>query len=871
MEAIDKDVNKQELAFKITKSNIDEHTAELFQNLHDLDKFIATYGKDIDPSLQKEVLISTHMKVLHLLKDVLQLYSHALLSTLSHEEPEPATAIHPTTKPDKKVAKSTAPTPFTTSTAQSFSPFSQTTQIAAAMTLSNQIFTESIGTKDSLIYLEQSVTNHSNLFLMEIHDIFIDVVNSWMLFYLKYLWEFIELGINEFSTFRKFVLWDYETTGAKKVHRKERVLREVLSEFVAVAVERVGRAVFEVAEAERYGLKSSVKKLHERLEAISFRNSLISSYLLSQFRFENQQDYKRLVQSRYYLKVADSNLLEAFSRNIFDNMDNPPVLDYTTTLPSEEEEASSSFRPVIGLLTNTSLIAKLLSLESDGGGEGAGGMEMDQRQVSLSPQIGAKDALTPANAKVRDGGNAGVKSRLTSGFLQAHPAINNRRVERNIQNLNRAAEKVVEEFKIVVSEEGNLGKWVKFKGEEKWTLVTKDEEGNAVVSANPQNSRWTKIEDPSEITRNQSMQAISVLRKVDLTSSIGTLTEQSVSKMAIDAGSGVVGDTLYKLARGKEPLKQIGKEFVVGTGKSLAINFLIGSSPELAIALASTVGIKALYDLKKNPLIKPETKALLITDIIARTGARIGLTVGSAIIGQVLIPVPVLGSFVGGVIGSFGVNALFDGYEQFVASRVSMEVFVIYILMQFGHFGVWNDVPLTKHQILESRELLHRWLNSLSFYFSMNTDEDSLILDMNNKSKRIHGMMDRLYAEIMNTGGKDSGHTGHRIGDNQYRIRWKTMIGIGVIIYYKCMLMKELDRLVQIDRMSDDDRVEVIDLIDQGDECTIPIEYLVQEGCEWTGEDRILEKVCLGVNRLIADKDIVTLFMQEGKSTRPPV
>jgi hypothetical protein len=84
-----------------------------------------------------------------------------------------------------------------------------------------------------------------------------------------------------------------------------------------------------------------------------------------------------------------------------------------------------------------------------------------------------------------------------------------------------------------------------------------------------------------------------------------------------------MGNLLYKLVEGKENMKDISKGFVKGRWK-----FSSSYGPHeyhaflWPLSIASVIGAKALNDLRNNKFIKGGKKVTIISDILARSGAK---------------------------------------------------------------------------------------------------------------------------------------------------------------------------------------------------------------------------------------------------------
>jgi hypothetical protein len=77
-----------------------------------------------------------------------------------------------------------------------------------------------------------------NVVLFELKNLFEDVVNRWMKFYIKEFWIMLELGITEFATMDKYVQHQI-IAGSNKLNSRVIVLKELLTQFIQVVSRKV--------------------------------------------------------------------------------------------------------------------------------------------------------------------------------------------------------------------------------------------------------------------------------------------------------------------------------------------------------------------------------------------------------------------------------------------------------------------------------------------------------------------------------------------------------------------------------------------------------------------------------------------------------
>jgi hypothetical protein len=198
----------------------------------------------------------------------------------------------------------------------------------------------------------------------------------------------------------------------------------------------------------------------------------------------------------------------------------------------------------------------------------------------------------------------------------------------------------------VVNEEGRHAKYVQFENEDKYYLIVRDPDGNITVSDTVSNI-WYKVKDSTE----PGVASLKIALKAQ-TASTMEFTGATVGKLASSVCNLAIGDFLYKLMKGKDDVRTITKDLVKDTSQYLALKVMIKSCPHLALAMATIIGIRTLNSVVQNEFIGREQKIERILNIFGKTGFRLGAAFGGALVGQALLPIPILGAFLGGVAGT---------------------------------------------------------------------------------------------------------------------------------------------------------------------------------------------------------------------------
>lgn len=93
------------------------------------------------------------------------------------------------------------------------------------------------------------------------------------------------------------------------------------------------------------------------------------------------------------------------------------------------------------------------------------------------------------------------------------------------------------------------------------------------------------------------------------------------------------------------------KDFSKRTILSKSINQLMLALPIIGFLLAAGTFVKGFYDVFSNHFSTNSRKLAEITGFLIKTGATVGTSILGAVVGQTLIPIPVVGALLGTVLG----------------------------------------------------------------------------------------------------------------------------------------------------------------------------------------------------------------------------
>lgn len=681
--------------------------------------------------------------------------------------------------------------------------------------------------------LANSIMKAVDVMVLEMRGLAIDASNFWMKFYLKEIWLMHELGVNEYSTFTLFIYEQLQIlVSHKMVGVKHQKVATRLDRFLRTMVQKCGLVILGISFDFKNKIKTLLHQLNNNMSSCQMMTPYIARLELSKLKKKIQELQSMYPNELYIIRFSDSNLRYSFFKQLYENLDNSPDFDYSRidesiVLPVPEE---------IATLVKGDGFAKLLGdckLENQG----------EDEKMLLQELLGILPTLLPQSPE----------EQAINAFLSRHQGLNQRRKTKSKKLLDMLEHKKIVEFQFLVNPEGSIAHLVRFEGETEFHLIKTDADGNQMITKQASETKWYKV----DTTVSQST-SIKALRVIAANPSKMIFNEESIKTEALNAGSGALGEFLFKLAEGRKPISALSKDFFMKAGSSLAVNLLIKASPELAVVTAWAVGVKTINDLYQNKLLKNDKKVKMLVDIFARTGTNIGVTIGSAIVGQALIPIPILGGFIGGVIGGFSVAALFHTYDKLVSKKVSLELLFLYICLKFHLFGAWSDEKLTPETFQGLEQLIKEFLRNLWSFFIVKHDETTFIKELIHKQNDMLEIVEEMYA-------KTAEKLKNQVIDFEYQRSWKTAVTYAYISYYYYLTEIKLKSLVDVGEMNEDIFLETVETFESFVNFDPVVEMITHTEINLHASQETIQKVAEEVNRMMDAHQLVTLYKLEDK------
>lgn len=220
-----------------------------------------------------------------------------------------------------------------------------------------------------------------------------------------------------------------------------------------------------------------------------------------------------------------------------------------------------------------------------------------------------------------------------------------------------------------------------------------------------------------------------------------------VDGLAASSAGGAFGIFIYGVIENKEKISVLAKNFALSSSSGVAIGLIIDSMPFLAIGLASILSIMGVKDVISNKLIKMGDKVKIVAEVIGKNATTIGISVGGGIVGQMMIPIPLLGSFIGAAVAGFTGSAIIGVYDILTTKKIEFEVFALYCILSTFQRGKWVETP-KNYVYFEKDELsiISRFCALCSMLKEL--DVGNIEKSLSRKKKNLDKFLQEIYSKI---------------------------------------------------------------------------------------------------------------------------
>ena len=511
----------------------------------------------------------------------------------------------------------------------------------------------------------------------ELRDLTQAIINSWLSFYPNEHWIFLEFGLNSFEAFCVYVyekvqpsFHKYQLFAAAAAAGEAEIKR--VEDEVMQLTTKVGFDLFTIGLLFKNQLTQTVNRLNSEFESCQVLTPQVCSYQVNRLKYQlirlrNETEAKWPI-----FEHADFSLVKVFIKDLLENVENNPEIIFGEHPDLPERVAPiNKFRESIR--------------QPPGQQPAASAWDENDREVQEFFENNKK-ALFPSEED-------DVKA-----FLASHPELEHIR-EANIEALRGALKsKRTTRVDSLINGAGMVAKSIHLEGGEV-LLVRRDRSGNKVYSKAIR-SKWKNF---NQITFDNVDTVMSIANSIKphvVKSGFGGYFSQlnpaaltnvaSLGATSMSSASGALGELLYDLMEGKKKLSALPKDLLLRTAQDLVISTIIGFSPFIAIAIAGSLGAFSVYSFVSNQTLSSEKKVQMIVELFTKGSVRSAITLGGAVLGNSLVPVPVLGSIVGGVTGGFLASFTFGAIAKLVQTDILLEPLAFYCLWMFAKYGCWK-------------------------------------------------------------------------------------------------------------------------------------------------------------------------------------
>ena len=273
------------------------------------------------------------------------------------------------------------------------------------------------------------------------------------------------------------------------------------------------------------------------------------------------------------------------------------------------------------------------------------------------------------------------------------------------------------------------------------------------------------------------------------------VTKKFMGDLASSSAGGAFGAFLYDvITKKEEKLSSMLTELATASSSGVIFGLLMNNVPFFGVSIASLLSIYGVKSLASNKLIGNSQKIKMVTEVLAKNGATIGLSIAGGFIGQILIPVPFVGSFVGAAVAGFTGSALVGTYDILTTKSISIQGFCLYCLLTTFQLGFWvhydKSYKFDSHFDLEIIEKMSKLI-----VFIDPKCLEQLQIEIETKRPK----MKKLLHEIFCATAPEKIKSKKVENEYEQEILWKTVICFGVISHFYYYLSLTLNLMIQYD------------------------------------------------------------------------
>lgn len=341
------------------------------------------------------------------------------------------------------------------------------------------------------------------------------------------------------------------------------------------------------------------------------------------------------------------------------------------------------------------------------------------------------------------------------------------------------------------------------------------------------------------------------------------LTTQFIQGLGVSSAGSAFGALVYGIIERKEKTSALLVDFAKDSGSGIVIGILLNNVPYLGVSIVSILGVFGVTSIFNNKLVKTSTRAKMIAETLAKNGAAIGMSIGGGIIGQMLIPIPIVGAFIGSAIGGFASSAVVGVYDLMTTSKISLETLSLYSLLVLSKNGFWVDYS-SKHLFEEDSDhrIAEKFFNITIYVSEINLD--SFNKELHKKRKALLQLIESIAVETAPKKLKKK----KVVNVEEEFIVWKTTVAFCLICYFYYNMSQAFSGLILNTEFPEEVFLTKISKFQELIEPESTLLYLAQRIDLLEGEESNYFRILSCIQGLIKQRKICNLFKKETKPNK---
>lgn len=517
-----------------------------------------------------------------------------------------------------------------------------------------------------------------------------------------------------------------------------------------------------------------VKTLNTDVEECNMLTPQVCYFQISRLKLRLEQLIADAKRQWYLLHQVNPELLDRYFKDLLENVDNNPDISFRSTFKGPTQKRLIEMRVDDEVMADK---AKEYGIELDDSPRKSVSGSEDESEYSEMAGVEIISELTSEEKDLRE-------------FLAQNPELENLRQINMMKIRKEIQSRRKHSVYTLVNKDGVAARcFVLDEGD--LILFRKDPTGEELISRGV-NSSWLKLDINDRKCGSVSYSLINQVKNKAVRFNLNTLASNfamlkidPLMTQGVNSMTGSLGTLLYDIVEGKKKLQILSKDFLKSSAQDFIMTMFVNSLPFVALALGAALGAYSVTSVLTNNLLTKKKKAQMITTILVKGGGRSAIALGGAIVGHILVPIPVVGSVVGSIIGGFAAEATFRTIDSALRSSALIEPFAFYCLCMLDYKGFWDKEAMPSY----NNRIFEKYCKLISYISPI---EPSTMEKLVTSQKKVyHSLVEAMYVKVA-----DEPEEGSRPASHMKK--WKTLIAFGVITYFHFLLSVKFTEMAEI-------------------------------------------------------------------------